>query len=140
MNRVEERFAYWWDKASRLVPKPSKITVEERTDAGDNGRHFAYCEYLSGDTIIAYSPDMVELPQRYIDGIILHEIGHAVDFSYTQPELEEMFGYKLDLEDEGRADEIAEMILGETVQYDLPKYVQCVGPACTGGRRPHNLL
>ena len=139
MNRFEERIAYWWDMASRHVDAPTEITVEERADAGDGGRHYAYCEVDGPNIIIAYSPGILDLPQKHIDGIALHELGHAIDFSYSQRYLDKMFGVKLDSDPEHRADEIIELLLGETIQYDRPNYVQCVGDTCMGGSRPRGL-
>lgn len=46
----------------------------------DTPRHFAACR---DDGLLIYvAPQMVELPDHFVVGIMAHEFGHAVDFLY----------------------------------------------------------
>lgn len=56
----------------------TKVRVDAA--AGDGGRHFAACR--TDGELILLSPEMVSLPQDTAMGIMLHEFGHAADFSY----------------------------------------------------------
>lgn len=46
----------------------------------DTPRHFAACE-TSGRRILV-APELAELDEQFVRGIIAHEFGHAVDFLY----------------------------------------------------------
>ena len=137
MNAVEERMAYW--STNLAFPVPFDVFLEERDDAGDQGRHYAYCEVDDGDIIIAVAPDLKNLSRPLIDGILLHEIGHAIDFATSKARLEMLLGVSLSDDPEERADEIVEYAFGEWVQYERPDWLQCVGDECQGGKRPKGL-
>ena len=139
MNPVEDSFFHYMDELSVLMPDMPDVYLEKRKDAGDDGRHYAYCMVDGGDILIAYAPDMPDLPDPQINGLVLHEIGHAIDFAYSQNHLEMLLDVRLSDDPEERADQIVEYVFGETIQYELPDYIQCVGVDCEGGARPEGL-
>ncbi len=46
----------------------------------DSPRHFAACREDGLSIVVA--PELVELPEQTVCGIVAHELGHAVDFLY----------------------------------------------------------
>lgn len=61
-------------------PLVVKVEFYVARDAHDTPRHFAGCSE-TGKKIVA-APEMVELPHPFVQGILAHELGHAVDFLY----------------------------------------------------------
>lgn len=109
-------------------------------DAGTAGRHFAYCQqHPNGSLSITFAPRAAALPDEHRQGLMFHELGHAIDFRYPGGELTRRIGSGIPSESERRADEIARRVFGHTIQYDPSiGHVQCV--ACDGvSPRPRGL-
>jgi hypothetical protein len=136
---VQRRFDRWNRKLKGLLPDLPPVRFTFRDDAGDGGRHFAYTVEEEGVVVVAMSPGTADLDAETVDGLVLHELGHAVDLFYKRSAMEEAFGESLSTDPEQRADEIAESLFDETIQYERPDFVQCVGDSCRGGRRPKGL-
>jgi hypothetical protein len=68
------------EMAERGSSKMRKTRIECSIDAHDTARHFAGCD----DTgrLIVVAPELVELPEETVLGILAHEFGHAMDFAY----------------------------------------------------------
>jgi len=113
-----------------------------RCDPGmhDTPRHFAGC-LLSGK-IIYVAPELVDLPQKTMLGILAHELGHATDFLYpgefqlrgthvrhVEANPQTLKGWKRRDDDsvEITADFIAEMVLGTPIGYRGPCQLQNLG-------------
>ena len=98
---------------------------EDREFKEDRAR--AYCEKLRDGTIVIYvSRRLEQEPIERIEGVLRHEIGHAVDFLYPGEMLDEDM---LDLPQtpERRADELAFRIWGDVIAYDVDDLVQTIG-------------
>lgn len=140
MERVRRSFDRHFDAAAREWPDLG--TVELHLDehaASDNGhgseRQFGYCK--KGDPlVIAFAAKTEQLPQAYIDGLVAHEFGHAVEFRFGRAAVERRYG-RLPESIERRADKIAEHVFGRSIEYGVND-VQCI--SC-GGRpsRPRRL-
>jgi predicted SprT family Zn-dependent metalloprotease len=69
-----------------------------------HARNFAYC---SDDLVIVVAPKMVKSADHRIEGVLAHELGHAINF------------YLGNLRHSERdADDMAERIFGTTIFYD----------------------
>lgn len=116
----------------------------------DTPRHFAGC--LEDGTVIYAAPQMVELSEETVMGILAHELGHAADFLYPgefvlrgdrvvrmKPDTQRMKGWRKRDEDtvELVADLIAEVVLGTAIGYRGPCHLQSLGAG--GIRRPLGL-
>ncbi len=143
MPQVSAAFAKYFDKVERIFPDFGTIELHEDEAAGsDNGhgseRQFGYCAEANGsDPItITFAEKTEALPSRYIDGLMAHEFGHALEYRYGVPALEKRWG-KLPTSIERRADKIAEHAFGHRIEYG-ENDVQCIG---CGGKptRPRRL-
>ena len=77
------------------------------------------------------------MPDKYIDGLMAHEFGHAIDHRYGKEALEARFGKRLPDSVERRADKIAEYVFGRPIEYGHLD-VQCI--SCGGkAKRPRRL-
>ncbi len=127
-------------EAQRALPDLGRVGFEIRADAGDGGRHYAYCQQSRDGSIkIAFSPNALALSDAHLLGLMAHELGHAIDFRYPPQRLTQQIGDSIPRERERRADEIARRVFGHVIEYD-PRigYVQCV--ACDGvAPRPKGL-
>lgn len=117
----------------------------------DTPRHFAGC--LQNGTMIYAAPQMIELPEATVMGILSHELGHAADFLYPgvfvlrgdeveideDPDRQRLKGWKQRDDDtvEIVADLIAEKVLGISIGYRGPCHLQSLGVG--GSRRPVGL-
>lgn len=117
----------------------------------DSPRHFAGC--LQDGTIIYAAPELIQMPESTVLGILAHELGHAVDFLYPacavlrgdhvvfvgDPDKERIRGWKKRDSDtvEIVADLIAEEVLGTPIGYRGPCHLQSLGAG--GSRRPIGL-
>jgi hypothetical protein len=140
MPKVQASFNRHFDLAERAFPDLGTIELHEDEVAGsDNGagseRQFGYCADEK-PIRIAFAPKTEKLPQKYIDGLMAHEFGHALDFRYGRKRLERLWG-KLPDSIERRADKIAEHAFGRRIEYG-DRDIQCIG--CGGKKsRPRRL-
>jgi hypothetical protein len=83
---VEPYFEAAVDTASGFVEglglpdRTGEIRLEIRAEMHDTARHFAGCQ--TDGRLIAFAPQVVDLPEETLGAIMLHEIGHALDFLY----------------------------------------------------------
>jgi len=127
-------------RAQDEFPDLGDVAFRIHKDAGDEGRHYAYCEQHRDHSLsITFAPDAADLTERHIVGLMMHELGHAIDFRYPAAELARRIGAGLPRERERRADEIANRTFGVEIQYDERiGYVQCI--RCDGvSPRPRGL-
>ncbi len=59
----------------------AKTKMSVRSWAHDSARHFAACREDGSEIVLA--PQLVELNQEIVVGILAHEFGHATDFLYA---------------------------------------------------------
>ena len=86
-------------------------------------RQFAWCEDTSPPRVTV-APKLEAQPAERIEGILRHELGHALDFAG---------GLSRGIEDaapERLADAIARRVFGSVIRYD-PEDVQTTGPGIT---------
>jgi hypothetical protein len=62
------------------LERVGKIRLRVRTWVHDGPRHFGACREDATEIVLA--PELVELGQDMVVGIIAHEFGHATDFAY----------------------------------------------------------
>lgn len=84
---IEPYFDLAVEKARRFVQTqgldPSKLdAVKLRVDKvmHDTARHFGGCR--TDGKVVVLAPQIVDLPEQVLGAVMLHEIGHAVDFLY----------------------------------------------------------
>jgi len=130
LPRTQEAFDRHFDVIERELPDFGTLELHIDPEAHDGGRHYAYCKAAGGTVLLAFAPEIEGLPPENIDGLVAHEMGHAVDFRYGKA-LEGTLG-PLPSDVEERADEIARRLFGKTIEYD-DRLVQCVG---CGGQSP----
>jgi hypothetical protein len=68
------------EMASLGQSKLRKTRIECSIDAADTARHFAGCDETG--KLIVFAPQLVELQEETVLGILAHEFGHALDFAY----------------------------------------------------------
>jgi hypothetical protein len=141
LDHVHASFNRHFDEAERVFPDLGTVELHEDEEAGsDNGagseRQFGYCADEK-PIVIAFAPKTESLPKKYIDGLMAHEFGHAIEFRYGRRHLEKLWSVKLPESIERRADKIAEHTFGRPIEYgDLD--IQCIG--CGGKKtRPRRL-
>ncbi len=129
------------------------IEIVVSAKEGGSGRNFAACR--TDGRLLVLSPDLIHLPQATVEGILAHELGHAVDFSYParvgfgkggaiividdskkgvttgQPPIPQAWLDDWDTRSndavEGFADKIAEAVTGWRIGYAGPCLLQTVG-------------
>jgi len=140
-NKVTRAFNRYFDQLEARFPDFGELELHHDEKAGgDNGhgadRQFGYCT-VDPPFQIAFAAKTEHLPQAYIDGLMAHEMGHAIDHRYGD-QLPKMLGVRLPEGAELRADRIAEIVFGDQVKYGSDLLIQCVN--CEGvGRRPRKL-
>jgi hypothetical protein len=84
---IEPYFDLGVEQAKRFVQQqgfdPSKLdSVRLRVDAAmhDKERHFGGCR--TDGKVLVLAPQIVDLPEPVLGAVMLHELGHAVDFLY----------------------------------------------------------
>ncbi len=115
---------------------------------GGTDRTYAACS--ENGKMIILSPDLAVLESHFVNGIVLHELGHAVDFLYPaqlhlgtagdlvvyehKPWAGDMRAWKRRSHDvvERFADQVAERAFGVTIGYKGP----CLLQTTRGGIRP----
>lgn len=150
-DRLRRRFA-------RELPLVAGTQLRVDPKMHDTPRHFAACR--DDGRLILVAPHLCDQPVSTVEGILAHELGHAVDFLYPAEwvlrgrkvvrrerrdfgEAEwERFARAWQKRDadavELTADGIAESVLGEPLGYCGPCRLQTLGaPEC--GRRPMGL-
>jgi hypothetical protein len=77
--------------------------------------------HANGTYHLRFAEKTLRVPVHRADGLIRHEIGHVVDFLFSEPELDAWAfkqGVTLPSTPERRADAIAAAIWGEPIRYD----------------------
>jgi hypothetical protein len=140
LPRARECFDECFDVLSRQFPDFGELELHhDEAAGGDNGhgseRQFGFCT-VDPPFQISFAQKIEGLPDKYIRGLMRHEMGHALDHRYGT-QLPKLLGKRLPESVERRADMIAEHVFGDPVRYgDLD--VQCV--QCEGKpRRPRRL-
>lgn len=141
LPRARESFDRHFNAMAERFPDFGALELHQDEVAGsDNGhgseRQFGYCT-TKPPFQIAFAAKIETLPPAYIDGLMAHEFGHAIDHRYGRKHLEGLFGVRLPDSVERRADKIAEQTFGRRVEYgDLD--IQCI--SCGGKKqRPRKL-
>ena len=62
------------------LDRVARTRLSVRRWAHDAPRHFAACREDGSEVVVA--PELVELSQEMLVGIVAHELGHATDFLY----------------------------------------------------------
>lgn len=81
LAEVIARGAYlrWYAILGGLL-KLNELAIVVDPKIHDSPRHFAAC--AEDVTEIRIAPQLANLPEPIIDGILMHELGHAADFAY----------------------------------------------------------
>jgi hypothetical protein len=121
-RRVQRR----WEEACHAVGhKPQDFSFSWRID--DNYPHFkqkrgfAVCHYNPKSSIfLQFASKTLVQPVHRQEGLVRHELGHALDFLFSSAldEWAEELGFQLPQTPERRADAIAEIIWGDPILYD----------------------
>jgi hypothetical protein len=141
LSRARRLFDECFDIIEERFPDFGECELHEDEAAGsDNGagseRQFGYCKD-GNPIVIAFAAKVEGLPEANIRGLMRHEFGHALDYRYGRRPLERQLGVKLSPMTERRADQIAEAVFGEPIEYDQ-KLIQCID--CGGvSPRPRRL-
>lgn len=141
LPRAQASFDRHFDVLAQQFPDYGALELHHDEKAGgDNGhgseRQFGYCT-VDPPFCIAFAAKIEQMPDEYIDGLMAHEFGHAIDHRYGRKALEARFGKRLPDSVERRADKIAEYVFGRPIEYGQLD-VQCV--ECGGKpRRPKKL-
>ena len=99
----------------KFVPQLDlKLVVGPRSQFPKN-RDYAACSPIG---VIMIAPRMEQASNDRITAVLMHEIGHALDFEYSHKDLEEACG-ALPKTPERKADAIAEAIFGVKMYYDI---------------------
>jgi len=78
-------------------------------------RGMGYCTRLEdGEVRITFYKRLLSLPRENVLGVVRHELGHACDKDFDEPDCEQ------------RADDVAEKFTGEKIRYDCDE-IQTVG-------------
>lgn len=145
----------YYEELQRRFSKEGLERVEDTKlrcsdELHDTPRHFAGC--ATDGSVIYVAPQLVELPESTVMGILAHELGHAADFLYpaefllrgdrvvnVEPDKYSRKGWKRRDDDtvELVADGIAEYVLGTQIGYRGPCMLQSLGVG--GRRRPKGL-
>lgn len=118
-------------------------------DLHDTPRHFAGC--LQDGTVIYAAPQMVELHEDTVMGILAHELGHAADFLYpgefvlrgdhvirTHPDDQRLRGWRK--RDADTVEIVADLIAGKVLGVPLGYRGPCMLQSLSGGvPRPKGL-
>jgi len=129
----------------------SETRLRCNSDMHDTPRHFAGC--LEDGKHIYAAPELIEMPEATVMGILAHELGHAADFLYPgefvlrgnevvhmgPPDRHRLQGWRKRDEDtvEVVADLIAGQVLGTNIGYRGPCHLQSLGVG--GCSRPKGL-
>lgn len=141
LPRAQASFDRHFDALAQQFPDYGALELHHDEKAGgDNGhgseRQFGYCT-VDPPFRIAFAAKIEQMPDEYIDGLMAHEFGHAIDHRYGQKALEAHFGKRLPDSVERRADKIAEYTFGRPIEYGKLD-VQCI--ECGGKQqRPRRL-
>lgn len=141
LAQAQRAFDECFDVVEARFPDFGECELHEDGRAGsDNGagseRQFGYCKD-GQPIIIAFAAKVEQLPEHNVRGLMRHEFGHALDFRYGRRPLEKLLGVNLSPMTERRADQIAEAVFGEPIEYDQ-RLIQCVD--CGGvSPRPRRL-
>lgn len=125
---------------ARRFPDFGELQLHHDEDAAsDNGhgskRQFGFCT-TKAPFAISFAAKIEKLPEKYINGLMRHEMGHAIDFRYGK-DLERRLGARLPSGRERRADAIAEAVFGAPIEYG-EHLIQCID--CDGvSPRPRRL-
>lgn len=127
---VKSRYTELRADAGALFPRVLNVPLVVATDADTEPRAYAYCT-IDRPVRVGVAPKLATAMRNRIDGVLRHEIGHAIDALYSAPE-SKLGGVSLPGTPELRADAIAGAVWGSPIRYDADA-VQTIG---VGGPRP----
>lgn len=116
----------WSEVEERLGLSPGLFHVTSEVKDGyphfKKKRGYAVC-FHQGDAWchVQFAPKILKAPFHRVDGLVRHELGHAVDFFVPEGILNDLAardGVALPVTPERRADAIAYWIWGEPLRYD----------------------
>ena len=119
--RVAAIFARLLRQAQRSLPS---LRVDLREGAAHDfpaARNYAYCSHSRGRITIVVAPRMAQATRPRIEGVLMHELGHAVFFAGGELQHAER-----------EADKLAERLFSRMIRYDAALDVQTTGR----GNRP----
>lgn len=137
LPRAQASFDRHFDVLAQQFPDYGALELHlDENAGGDNGhgseRQFGYCT-VDPPFCIAFAAKIEQMPDEYIDGLMAHEFGHAIDHRYGRKALEAHFGKRLPDSVERRADKIAEYVFGRPIEYGQMD-VQCIDCGGKAGR------
>lgn len=141
LPRTKKIFDQLFDVLEEQFPDYGTLELHLDEEAGsDNGhgaeRQFGWCT-TTAPFQISFASKIETIPDAYIDGLLRHEFGHAIDHRYGTREVERRLHKRLPKSVERRADKIAEYVFGSPIQYGRLD-IQCVN--CRGKKsRPKKL-
>lgn len=128
-SRLDGLVATRWEEANQAVG-PLLFGVRLTSAVGDNYPHFKKprghaVTFLRNPRVchLLFSTKMLRAPLHRVDGVVRHELGHVVDMTVPQPQLDRWALTRDTLlpppeQVERRADAIAEAIWREAILYD----------------------
>lgn len=141
LRRTRVIFDRLFDTLANQFPDFGVLELHHDDAAGsDNGhgaeRQFGWCT-TRAPFQISFAEKIEQLPDAYVEGLLVHEMGHALDHRYGVKEIQRRLGKRLPKSVERRADKIGEYVFGNQVRYGQLD-IQCV--RCRGKRqRPKKL-
>lgn len=125
MNTSTRILTRWAEACAAVGMHPEDVSFlfgfEDSYPHFKKKRGFAVCLYHKDGTIeLLFAPKTRLQPVHRQEGLIRHELGHALDFLYgaALDPWAKSLGYKLPRTPERRADKIAEVVWGEPIRYD----------------------
>ena len=141
LPRARKTFDRLFDTIAEQFPDFGELELHHDEAAGsDNGhgseRQFGWCT-TTAPFQISFASKIEDLPDAYVEGLLVHEMGHALDHRYGTKELQRRLGKQLPKSVERRADKIGEYVFGNPIRYGQLD-IQCV--RCRGKqKRPRKL-
>jgi Zn-dependent protease with chaperone function len=125
LPRTRAVFRRLYARAVRRVPSLRVALAVGDPRVFPAARDYAYCELRGSRITIVVAPKMESAPRARIEGVLRHELAHAVFFALGEPR-----------HAEADADRLAAALFGRPIRYDAA-FVQTIGRGRYAARPRH---